>query len=59
MYPDQFNFHAEYFDKIMGTTKVRKNLDKGMEVKDIINSYSKELENFYEMRKPYLLYEEN
>lgn len=59
MYHDQFNFHAEYFDKIMGTTKVRKNLDKGMEVKDIISSYSKELENFSEMRKPYLLYEEN
>jgi len=43
----------------MGTTKVRKNLDKGMEIKDITSNFSKELENFSEMRKPYLLYEEN
>jgi uncharacterized protein YbbC (DUF1343 family) len=40
----------------MGTSKVREALEMGTEVKDIISSYQKELENFSEFRKTYLIY---
>ncbi len=56
MYPSHFKFHNEYFDKIMGTSKVREALEKGIDVKDIIKSYKGELDNFLVLRKPYLLY---
>ena len=56
MYPGHFKFHDEYIDKIMGTSKVRQALEKGIDVKDIIKSYQQELDSFSELRKPYLLY---
>lgn len=56
IYPDSFTFHKEYFDKIMGTSKVRKALERGTAVKDIIKGYEEELENFSQVREPYLLY---
>jgi len=56
MYPSHFKFHDEYFDKIMGTSKVRQAIEKGSDIKDIIKSYQQELDNFSELRKPYLLY---
>jgi uncharacterized protein YbbC (DUF1343 family) len=56
MYPGHFKFHDEYIDKIMGTSKVRQALEKGIEVKDIIKTYQQELDSFAELRKPYLLY---
>lgn len=56
MYPDKFRFQQEYFDKIMGTSRVRDALEKGTEIKDIVRSYTDELKNFSEQRKQYLLY---
>lgn len=56
LYPDEFRFHKEYFDKIMGTSKIRKALKKGDKIEDIIKVYHRELNNFSELRKPYLLY---
>ncbi len=56
MYPASFEFFDEYFDKIMGTTKVREAIGKGMDIKDIIKSYEEELLDFAKMRKAYLLY---
>lgn len=56
MYPSHFKFHNEYIDKLMGNSKVREALEKGIDVKDIIKSYKGELDNFSELRKPYLLY---
>nr|MBC8359669.1 DUF1343 domain-containing protein [Candidatus Aminicenantes bacterium] len=55
-YPNFFKFHGEYFDKIMGTSKIREALKKGIPVKEIIQSFDKELYSFFESRKPYLLY---
>jgi uncharacterized protein YbbC (DUF1343 family) len=40
----------------MGTSKVRQALEKGSDVKDIIKSYQVDLDNFWELRKSYLLY---
>lgn len=56
MYPSHFKFHNEYFDKIMGTSKVREALEKRTDVKIIIKSYQQELDNFSDLRKSYLLY---
>ena len=56
MHPSHFKFHNEYFDKIIGTSKVREALEKRTDVKIIIKSYQQELNSFYELRKPYLLY---
>lgn len=56
MYPDQFQFHAEYFDKVMGTAKIRESLEKGLEVAEIVKGYEAELSAFARERNPYLLY---
>jgi len=56
IYTDNFSFHEEYFDKIMGTSRIREALEKGVAVKDIIKMYEEELESFSELRKSYLLY---
>jgi len=40
----------------MGTSKVREALEKGMGVEDVIKGYEKELHNFSQLRKPFLLY---
>lgn len=55
-YPDDFKFHAQYFDKIMGTSEVREALEKGIEVREIIRRHEEDLKRFSESRKPYLLY---
>ena len=56
MYPDKFQFHADYFDRVMGTAKVRRALEQGMDVQDIVRSYKEGLTRFAEDRTPYLLY---
>lgn len=56
LYPKNFEFHETYFDKIMGTSRIREALEKGARVEDIIQSYEEELNNFSKLRKPYLLY---
>jgi len=56
LYPDQFKFHEEYFDKIMGTSTTRKALERGLSIQKIIDSYRQQLDDFREMRKSYLLY---
>lgn len=56
MYPGDFKFFEEYFDKIMGTSKVREAFEQGVDVKDIIKKFERELAEFSDQRKPYLLY---
>jgi len=56
MYPNHFQFHQEYFDKIMGTSKIREALEEGVDVKEIVKSYAQQLNIFSELRKSYLLY---
>lgn len=56
LYPEKLVFHEEYFDKIMGTDKVRLALEKGRGINEITASYKKELEKFIELRQAYLLY---
>ncbi|MFC2169322.1 exo-beta-N-acetylmuramidase NamZ domain-containing protein [Acidobacteriota bacterium] len=56
LYSEQFEFHSEYFDKIIGNSKTRDALKKGHEIKDIISNYRHELEEFYQVRELFLLY---
>ena len=56
IYPENFKFHTEYFDKIMGTSRIREAIEKGAGVMDIIRSYQEELNSFSKRREPYLLY---
>jgi len=55
-YPDMFEFHEEYFDKIMGTSKVREALENGTNVAEIVAGFKPGLEGFKVLREPYLLY---
>lgn len=56
-YPDEFEFHKEYFDKVMGTSKVREALERGTSVRVIVAEFKAGLEEFKALRKPYLLYD--
>jgi uncharacterized protein YbbC (DUF1343 family) len=56
MYPGEFAFHAEYFDKVMGTASVREALEAGQSPAAIADSLRPGLEAFAALRKPYLLY---
>jgi uncharacterized protein YbbC (DUF1343 family) len=56
MAPDKFAFHADYFDKVMGTASVRKALEAGTEVAAILANIQPGLDAFAGLRKAYLLY---
>jgi uncharacterized protein YbbC (DUF1343 family) len=56
MYPEKFQFHAKYFDKIMGTAKVRRAIETGESIAVIVNSWGSGLAAFAELRRPYLIY---
>ncbi len=57
MYPEKFQFHVDYFDKVMGTAKVREGLENGRGVAEILNDLGPGLNDFAMLRGPYLLYE--
>lgn len=56
MYPEKFQFHASYFDRVMGTGLVRSRLEAGAMVEEILELVRPGLEAFAELRRPYLLY---
>jgi uncharacterized protein YbbC (DUF1343 family) len=55
-HPAEFAFHADYFDKVMGTASVRMALEAGTPVATILANIEPGLAAFAELRKPYLLY---
>jgi len=55
-YPGQFRFHESYFDKIMGTTSVRKAIEAGKGIPEVAAAWADGLAKFADQRKPYLLY---
>ncbi len=56
LYPEEFAFHPDYFDKIMGTDGVRLALEKGTPPAEIAASWRSGLAGFEALRRPYLLY---
>ncbi len=55
-YPDKFEFHKDYFDKVMGTPRVREAMESGTDIRAIVEGLEPGLAAFAELRKPYLLY---
>jgi len=55
-YPQQFQFHTDYFDKIMGTASVRQVIEKGEKIEKISKGHQSQLDAFAKLRKSYFLY---
>lgn len=51
-------FKKGFFDKLAGTDQLRKKIQKGLSEQEIRRSWSKDIEDFKEVRKQYLLYED-
>ncbi|UCE42795.1 MAG: DUF1343 domain-containing protein [Candidatus Aminicenantes bacterium] len=56
MCPRQFQFHAHYFDKIIGSSVIRQAIEKETEICEIVSTYSPKVEEFAKLRGEYLLY---
>lgn len=56
MYPDQFCFYPDYFDKIMGNSEVRAALQADRNPAEIIKELEPGLQQFEQLRKNYLIY---
>ena len=56
LYGDKLEFHAAYFDKVMGTASVREALERGEPVKKIVAGFQPGLDDFAKLREPFLLY---
>ena len=54
----QFYLKSDFFDKLMGTTRVRQMIAEGKSAAEIKASWQSDVELFKAQRKPYLLYEE-
>ena len=55
-YPDKLEFHADYFDKVMGTSTVRLAIEHGVRTEEIVNRFRTGLEEFSKLLQPFLLY---
>jgi uncharacterized protein YbbC (DUF1343 family) len=55
-YGDKLEFHAEYFDKVLGTSSVREALERGESADKIVAGFQPGLNEFATLRAPYLLY---
>ncbi|HEV2453270.1 MAG TPA: DUF1343 domain-containing protein [Verrucomicrobiae bacterium] len=56
LYGDRLEFHATYFDKVLGNSTVRAGLESGEPVDQIIAAYQPGLDAFAKSRQKYLLY---
>ena len=56
-YPGQLEFHAKYFDKVMGTSNVLQMIESGAPTAEIVATFKTGLEEFLKLRQPYLLYQ--
>jgi len=57
IYGNKLEFHASYFDKVMGTSSVREALERGEPVEKIVAGFQPGLNNFAKLRAPFLLYQ--
>lgn len=56
-YPDKANFFNPFFDKLAGTSDLKKQIESGWTEEQIRNSWQKELNEFKEKREKYLIYQ--
>lgn len=55
-WPRQFQFHEEYFDRIIGSTAVRNAIEREDRIEKITESHAGQHEEFRILRRAYLLY---
>jgi uncharacterized protein YbbC (DUF1343 family) len=55
-YPEKGKFFNNFFEKLAGTDKLQKMIEKGMTAAAIKASWQKDITAFKEVRKKYLLY---
>ncbi|WP_395062958.1 exo-beta-N-acetylmuramidase NamZ domain-containing protein [Flavobacterium sp.] len=53
---DKLKFFTPFFTKLAGTKKLQQQIEAGVSEKDIRKSWEKDLNDFKEMRKKYLIY---
>jgi uncharacterized protein YbbC (DUF1343 family) len=56
IYPEKFQLHGSYFDKVLGTSTVREALERGEPVATIVERFGAGLSEFAGLREPFLLY---
>jgi uncharacterized protein YbbC (DUF1343 family) len=56
IYGNKLEFHASYFDKVLGTSGVREALERGEPVEKIVAGFQPGLADFAKLRAPFLLY---
>jgi uncharacterized protein YbbC (DUF1343 family) len=56
LYPDKFEWRNARMDGLLGTTKVREQLQAGVDPEKIVRQWDEAEEKFRNKRKPYLLY---
>jgi uncharacterized protein YbbC (DUF1343 family) len=56
LYGNKLEFHAAYFDKVLGTSSVREALERGEPAAKIVAGFQPGLDAFAKLREPYLLY---
>jgi uncharacterized protein YbbC (DUF1343 family) len=56
MYPDQFKWRANHFDRLCGTSKIRNAITGDSSLDALQNKWRKELESFMKIRAGYLIY---
>lgn len=56
IYGERFALHADYFDKVMGTSSVRQALCRGDEASTMVAGFAAGLEEFARSRAEFLLY---
>jgi len=56
IYGDKLEFHAKYFDRVLGTSSVREALERGEPVEKIVAGFQPGLDDFAKLRAPFLLY---
>jgi uncharacterized protein YbbC (DUF1343 family) len=55
-YGNKLELHAGYFDKVMGTSRVREALERGEPPEKIVAGFTPGLAEFAKLRAPFLLY---
>ncbi|MCG1021884.1 exo-beta-N-acetylmuramidase NamZ domain-containing protein [Sutcliffiella horikoshii] len=62
MYPEDFQFRAEnsagisFFDNLIGNSWIRKGIEEGRSVEDLVSQWQGDLSEFNNVRKQYLIY---
>ncbi len=54
---DQLEFHADYFDRVLGHPRVREGVRSGVPVATLADEWGAELRAFAQLRNEYLLYD--